>query len=236
MVDVRGILGDVAGLMLVAIRSFLLTFLLFLLLGVVLAFASYYMLSAQNGVYGVIAALIALIECVVVGIVLGAKRAVVVAMLHGLHKYQLGSAAVRLIFGRLLGVSAEQAHGERGGWATRTAERLPLAQAEQRLDDAIHHLVQAPPAGSGLTGWLRCRVQIRLTNTVGKFTLARFREEHAQHGGVDLAKVQTNLGDRIDDLLIGKLRGGINLWTAIAVVGLPSQILVTDYIVLGLLK
>jgi hypothetical protein len=235
MVDMRGIVGDVAGLMLVAVRSFLLTLLLLLFLGVALAAASYYIFSGSHWVYGLIAALVALIECVVVGIMLGAKRAVIVAVLHGLRKYHLGGAAVRLIFGRLLGVSAEGTHGERGGWATRTAERLPLAQAEQRLGNAIHYLVRAP-TDSGLTGWLRRRVQIRLTDTVGKLTLARFREEHAQHGGVDLAKVQTDLGDRIDSLLIGKLRGGINLWMVIALVGLPFQILVTDYIVLALLK
>jgi hypothetical protein len=236
MPDVREILGDVAGLLLVAVRSFLLTLLFMLLLGVVLAAASYWILSGPHRGYGAIAALVALIECLVVGIILAAKRAVAVTLVHGLHKYQIASAAVRLIFDRLLGVSAERTHGERGGWTTRTVERLPLAQAEKRLDTAIHGIVNAPSDGGGPTGWLQRRVQTRLLGAVHKYTLARFREEQAQHGGVDLAKVQADLGDRIDGLLIGKLRGAINLWMVVALVGLPFQILATDYIALALLK
>jgi hypothetical protein len=60
MVDVRGIVGDVAGLLLVAARSFLLTLLLMLLLGGILAVASYWILSGPHWVYGVVAALVAL--------------------------------------------------------------------------------------------------------------------------------------------------------------------------------
>jgi len=143
---------------------------------------------------------------------------------------------VRLIFGRLLGVSAAETHGERGVWAVRTVERLPLAQAEQRLDDALHHFVRDTTNDRGVAGWLRRRVRLRLTDAIRTLTLARFRDEHAQHGGVDLVKVQGDLGGRIDGLLIGKLRGGINLWTAIVLVGLPTQILVMDFILLALLK
>jgi len=222
--------------LLLTVRSFLLTLFLMLLLGAALAAASYWILSGPHWVYGLIAALVALAECVIVGVMLAAKRAIGVTLVHGLRKYQLGSKAVRLIFGRLLGVSAEETHGERGGWATRTAERLPLGQAEQRLGDAIRHIVHAPPTNGGATGWIRRRVQVRLLGLVHKFTLARFRDEDAQHGGVDLLKVQDDLGKRIDGLLTGKLRSSINLWTILVLVGLPIQILALDYLVLALLK
>jgi hypothetical protein len=236
MVDVRGILGDVAGLLLVALRSFALTLLFLVLLGLALAAVSYYVLSGHSQLYGVLSALVAFIECVVVGVLLGGKRSIAVTLIHVLRKYQIGSNAVRLIFDRLLGVSAEQTHGERGGWAVQTVERLPLAQAEQRLDDAVHHILQSTTKDRGVTGWLRCRVQTRLTDAVRKLTLARFREEDVQHGGVDLVKVQDDLGGRIDDVLVGKLRGGINLWTVLVLVVLPTQILAMDYIVLAFLK
>ncbi|HEY7315441.1 MAG TPA: hypothetical protein VH643_39290 [Gemmataceae bacterium] len=236
MPDVRGILGDVAGLLLVAVRSFLLTLLFMVLLGVVLAAASYWILSSPHWGYGVIAALVALIECIVVGIILAVKRAVAVTLVHGLHKYQIASAAVRLIFGRLLGVAADETHGERGGWMTRTAERLPLSQAEKRLEKAIHGIVNAPSEGGSPTSWLRRRVQTRLLGAVHKYTLAHFRDEDARHGGVDLVKVQTDLGARIDGIMIRKLRGGINLWTILVLVGLPVQILALAYVVLALVK
>ena len=236
MVDLRGAVGNIAGLLTVAVRSFLLTLLFLLLLGVVLAVASYWILSGRYWVYGLVAALVALVECVIVGVVLAAKRAVAVTLVHGLHKYEIGRGAVRLLFGRLLGVTAEEVHGQRGGWVTRTAERLPLAQAEERLNEAVQGIVEAPVEGGGPTGWLRRRVQIRLLCTVHKYTLAHFREEDARHGGVDLVKVQSDLGERMDGMLIGKLRGGINGWTIAVLVGLPAQILALDYVVLALLK
>lgn len=236
MVDLRVIVGGVAGLMQAAVRSFLITLLLMLLLGAVLAGASYWMLAGQNSAYGLIAALVALAECAIAGVVLAAKRAVAATLLHGLRKSQIGSATVRLIFDRLLGVSAEETHGERGGWATKTAECLPLAQAEKRLGDAIRHLVRAPSNEGGPTAWIRRRMQVRLFGLVQKLTLASFREENARHGGVDLAKVQDDLGKHIDGLLIGKLRGGVNLGALLILVGLIIQILALDYVLLTLLK
>jgi hypothetical protein len=232
----RGILRSVTGLLLVAGRSFLLTLLFMLLLGVVLATASCGILSGPHWLFGLVAALVALTECVCVGVVLAAKRAIAVTLVHALREYRIASTAVRLIFGRLLGVKAEEAHGERGGWATRTVERLPLVQAEKRLEEAIHEHLSASVEGSGLNGWLSQRVQSRLLRAVHAFTLARFRDEDARHGGVDLVKVQSDLGERIDALLLGKLRGGINVWMMVILVGLPVQILALDYVVLALLK
>lgn len=236
MADLRQIGGSIAGLLLVAVRSFLFTLLFLLLLGVVLAVVSYQILAELHWVYGLIAAIVALAECVVVGVLLGVKRAIAVALMDGLHKYRIGSAVLQLLFARLLGVSAEEAHGERGGWLMRTAERLPLAQAEERINDAVHGLLHAPSEDGGLTGWLRRRVQSLLLTTVHRLTLARFREEDAQHGGVDLVKVQRDLGERIDGLLIGKLRGGIKLWMAVLLLGLPVQIVAMDYLIRALLK
>src|SRR5262249_33960841 len=127
VIEMRAIIADAAGLLLVAVRSFLGTLLIMVLLGVALAAASYWLLSGPHWVYGLIAALIALLECTVVGVLLAGKRAIVMAMVHGLGKYQLGSTAVRLVFDRLLDCSAEREQGERGGWVTRSVERLPLA-------------------------------------------------------------------------------------------------------------
>lgn len=236
MPDMRAILGDIAALLRVGVRSFVLTSLLMLLLGAVLAALSYWIFSGHHWVYGLIFALVALIECIVVGFVLAAKRAIAVTLNHGLRRYQLGGAAIRLIFDRLLGVTAEEAHGERGGWMTKTAERLPLAQAETRLQEAIRAHLHAPAVDGGASGWLRRRLQARLLGAIHKYTLARFRDEDAQHGGVDLVRVRDDLGERINGMLLSKLRGGINVWTAAVLIGLPVQVLALDYIVLAFLK
>lgn len=236
MADLRRIGESIARLLLIAVRSFLFTLLFMLLLGVVLAVVSYQILAESNPVYGLIAAIVALAECVLVGVPLGVKRAIAGALVAGLQKYRIGSTLVQLLFGRLLGVSVEEAHGERGGWLARTAEHLPLAQAEKRIDDALHGLLHAPSEGGSLTGWLHRRVQNQLLASVRKLTLTRFREENAQHGGVDLIKVQRELGEHIDDWLISKFRLGTNLWTVAVLLVLPAQIVVTSYLIVALLK
>jgi hypothetical protein len=40
----------------------------------------------------------------------------------------------------------------------------------------------------------------------------------------------------VDDALADKLAHGVNVWTAVAVVGLPVQVLATVWVVLALLK
>jgi hypothetical protein len=181
--------GKVVGrLLLVAFRSFLVTLVAFTALGLVLAALAGYWMSRTNAVYGVIAAVVAVLEGVAVGIILGGKRALVMALVEGLRTYRLGGAVVGLLFRRLLGVSA----GERGAWLARAAERVPLAQAEARLNGAVGAALAAPAEGDGPLGWGRRRLQARLVAAVGKYTLARFREEGAKEGGVDLVKVQAS--------------------------------------------
>jgi hypothetical protein len=236
MVDFAAFGKAVGRLSLVALRSFLVAFAAFAALGVVLAALCWYWLSRPHPVYGAIAALVALLEAVAVGVVLGGKRALVLALVEGLRRYRLGEAVVALLFRRLLGASAEAPLGERGAWLARAAERVPLAQAEARLNGAVGAVLAAPAEGGGVLGWGRRRLQARLVAAVGKDTLARFREEGAKEGGVDLLKVQAEVATRVDDRLANKLAHGVNLWTALALVGLPAQVLAGVWVVLCLLK
>jgi hypothetical protein len=56
---------------------------------------------------------------------------------------------------------------------------------------------------------------------VRKYTLARFREEGATHGGINLFKVREELERTADDVLVQKVRDGMRAWTLLVVVGLP---------------
>jgi hypothetical protein len=236
MVDLAAFGKAVGRLLLVAARSFLVTLLAFTALGLVLAAVCWYWMSRTHPVYGVIAAVVALLEAVVLGVILGGKRALVTALVRGLRRYRLGGTVVGLLFHRLLGASAEATAGGAGAWLARAAERVPLAQAEARLSGAVSAVLAAPAEGGGLLGWGRRRLQTRLVGAVGKYTLARFREAGAKEGGVDLVKVQAELAAKVDDGLAGKLAHGVNLWTALALVALPAQVFATVWVVLALLK
>ncbi len=226
----------VGRLLLVALRSFLVTVVAFTALGLVLAAVSWYWMSRTHAVYGLVAGVVALLEAVALGIILGGKRALVMALVEGLRTYRLGGTVVGLLFRRVLGASAEAPAGERGAWLARAAERVPLAQAEARLNGAVSTVLAAPGEGGGALGWGRRRLQARLVAAVGKYTLARFREEGAKEGGVDLVKVQAELATRVDNALADKLAHGVNLWTVLALVGLPAQVLAGVWVVLAFLK
>lgn len=207
MNDLQKVAEQLAGLAGVAVRSFLATLALLTLAGVALAAGSYYLLR-EYPVYGGLAAALAVVEGVAAGVLLGGRRAGLAALAHGLRRWRLGAAAVRLVFDRLpVGTAA-------------AVGRLPLAQAEAALTTAIGGLIRSRAEGGGLSGWFRRTLQGRLAGLVQRATLARFRQGGAASAGVDLATVRGDLEARIDDLLVARLRGGLRWGTLLTVGGL----------------
>jgi hypothetical protein len=233
MVDIASVRRGAADLTVVALRSFLGTFLVVSVAGAFLAAASAYLLR-HHPLYASVAAAVAAAEAVATGALLGGKRAIVMALVHALHSLRLGRATVRLVFERLLGVTRGQELDNRGGALALAAERLPLAQAESRLTAAVDHLLAAPSSEGG--GWFRRRVRARLLRAVQRYTLARFREEGARSGGVDLVKVRAELESKADEMFLRRVRGGLNLWTALVVVGLPAAVFAQTYLLIALLN
>jgi hypothetical protein len=226
--DVRSIGNHLASLAWVAMRSFVGTVLVLTLVGVVLAGLSYCFLPEYHWIYGAIAIVVTLIESVTTGFVLGAKRAVAIAVAHGLGSLRLGGALVRLVFERMLGVAGGEEIGERGGRITRGLEGVPLAQADELLSGAVRDVTGDAAQG----GWLRRTIRGRLLEAVRRYTLARFREEGAKHGGIDLLKVKEELEQTVDDALVRKVRGGLRLWTVLVIFGLPLVVAVQTCIII----
>jgi hypothetical protein len=220
--------GHLATLALVALRAFANTLLLLALAGVVLAGVSYYALSDYHWFYAVIAAVVAVLESLSVGVVLAMKRAVVLAVVHGLGTLKLGRTLVNLVFDKMREVSAQSA----GGAIARGLERVPLAQAEALLSSAVNAVM----CDISQAGWLRRKIQGKLLAVVQKYTLARFRKQGAAHGGIDLQMVQEELQSSIDQALIQKLRGGLRLWTVLVILVLPLVVAAQTWVVLMLLR
>src|SRR4051812_8288742 len=97
MNDLRSLGASLAGLLDVASRTFMATFFVVFGAGVLLAGASYYFLR-DHPLYGSLAVVAVLIESLVVGVGFGGKRALVVALAHGIRTLGLGRRAVRMIF------------------------------------------------------------------------------------------------------------------------------------------
>jgi len=229
--EIRSLGKHLASLAWVAVRSFLGTLLVFTALGALLAGFSYYFLREHHWAYGTSAVTLVMIQSVVVGVLLGIKRAMASAATHGLGTLRLGRLAVSLSFDRMLGIAEGEEAGERGGHIARHLERLPLAQADELLSSAVRDFT----GDKEQVGWLRRKIRARLLEAVRKYTLARFREEGSAHGGVDLLKVKEELEETVDDALIQKVRVGLRIWTAAMVIGLLLLVALQTWAIVALL-
>lgn len=183
-----------------AIRSFLSTAAGMVVL-TILVMGAGVAICAPEGAWAMAAAgVLALVVGAVAGGMLSMKRAVTAALAAGLNKLGLGRRAMGMIFGRLLDVSEEEALGERGRAAAKTLERLPLSDAEARLRRAVTSLVGERAQKTGFRAFIARKIQETALRQVEKVTLAQFRKENAEHGGVDLILVRDELGVKIDAL------------------------------------
>jgi hypothetical protein len=234
--DWKSLIHGMTELGVVAIRSFCGTMLLMLCVGAALAAGAYYLLAQHQPWYGVVGGLVAMLEAAVVGLVWAGKRAALMALVQGVKKYRIGKASVRLIFERVLGVEGQRRFGERDGVVTSALERVPLAQAERRLGAAVQDVLDGPDESGGVVNWAKRWLRGRLLRYVEALTLARFRASGTEQGGLDLLEVRADLEERLDEALAARLKRALRLWTVLVLLGLPTQVFATVYIVIALLK
>lgn len=141
-------------------------------------------------------------------VMIASKRAVFEVVGVALTQLALGTTLFRLVFNHILRIDDQTERGERLGVVGGTLEtRIPLAQAEQRLQNAVASIISDGHGISGIRGWLLGRVRRVLLRLVAKLTLARFRAEGQAQGAVDLIKVRDELGQGVDSLLIDQVHG-----------------------------
>jgi hypothetical protein len=230
--DVHAIGAHLAGLAWVALRSFAAALLGLTMAGVVLAGLSYYLLAEYYWLYGAIAVVLTLVESVTVGFILGAKRAVMMAAAHGLGELQLGRSLVSLLFERMLQPTEREAMGERGRRIAQGLERLPFGEADRMLTAAVRGVM----GGEEQDGWLRRKIQGRVLEAVRKYTLARFRAEGTEGGGIDLLEVKEELAQTVDDTLVRKIQSTLRFWTFVVIIGLPLLVAVQTFVLIMLLR
>jgi hypothetical protein len=213
MLDLRSIWGHVGAVAWVALRSFAGTLSIFVVVGLILGAVAYVCLKEYRS-YSWALSVVVVVESVVIGLFLGGKRAILLAIATGIGRAQLGSEVLRLCMTKLLNVSQDDSFGERGSRAAVAVERLPLSQVEQRLARVVEEFTRCSISSGRFTKWFWQTLHRRLLRMVQTITLAQFREQDSKEGGVDLVKVQSELGPKIDQLIIIKLTRGFNRWTA----------------------
>lgn len=218
-IDFRSLGNQLTNLSWLAVRTFVATVLLLLLLGIVLAGCAAYVLRDQQWYYSTLAVTVILMQALVAGCQLGSRRALARAVEQGLTSFQFGRTLLDAVFTRMLG---------EGSRLTLGLEHLPLAQADDLLSRAVVALTGEADQG----GLLRQRIQGALLEKVQTYTLARFRTEGAAHGGVDLLRMKAELERSIDDVLVRKLRRGLRSGTLLVLLGLPVLVALQTWLLL----
>lgn len=206
---VVGAVGELAAPLLGrAFRAFVATTFGMITLGVVVAGGSMYFLWEKGAKHGLLGAVAALAIFTLAGFGLAGQRAVASALLEGVRRAQLGTRTVRAIFDALAETRGAQA-----------LERLPLAQAEEKLRAVVHQIVTSPTSGGGLRAKLGRRIRDGLVQKVEALTVRRFRAEGAGAGGIDVQKIGDELAARADEALADQVRGMMKRVTLLIVLG-----------------
>ncbi len=171
------------------------------ILTILTAAGSFWIAYDGSAIRGVIAVLLVVVLGTVVGTVLAVKTAIVSAVSAGIERLALGRRLSELVFSRLKG-TAVAGH----------AERVPLAQAEQKLRAAIGGVRREDLAGKS---WAVRKVGEKVLGAIETLTLARFREEGKTSGGIDMSRTGTVVGEMIDGFVLDTITKKITALTAI---------------------
>ncbi len=183
-----------------ALKALLRTVAGMVLFGVTVTVAVVWISSNGSWVRGALAAVCCLVALAIVTGIVAVKNAVLRGLLAGVEKIALGQKLFRLVFDQL-GVSEESVQGERAGGVGRALERLPLREAEAKLEGAVTAVLGQHSLERGVRAWLSRKLMAAALARVRSVTLARFRTQQAQLGGVDLLAVRNELGGAIDGLI-----------------------------------
>ena len=152
--------------------------------------------SAQGAVFVAVSGVL----LVIVSGFLALKSGILAGIGAAVTQGRLAGRLVGLIFARL-GVGEDSIHGERGGVITKTAERVPLRVAEQRVSAAVSELLQERAQQTGVRAWFARRLLSSVLARVQGLTLVRFRDYQARYDGVDLALLREELAGSVDRLI-----------------------------------
>lgn len=217
-------------------------------------------LLADNFVYAAIVFTITLAETLAIGILLSGKRAIFRTVLAAIQDGKPLRKIVRKLFDQIIlgpesdselesgnapAVESETDSGIETGYKPnsgskpavgRTIEKIPFAEAERRMNEAVSGFLKSKQDSNRLRDRLKSRAESRLLKMIQKSTLARFRKQESETGEIDLKLVRAELEDSADSLIAQKAESAIRLWTIGVLIGLPIVVAIQTWGALALLK
>jgi hypothetical protein len=201
-----------------AARTFIVTWLLMVALGIALAVAAgHYLRDVQPLPRGLLQFFIVL-QFLAVGAFVAGRRALSAAVVHGVRSLGLGQRGLGALFRRF---DKSVDLPERGNISVR-----PGSLADEQLARALRTVTAGRRLRGGPWSWFRGY----LMDLVGGITLSRVRGKRQRGERVETAEVKSELESTIDDLLLARVNFILYVWTVLIVAGLVSANLLLIYL------
>jgi hypothetical protein len=209
------------------VRTFAFTWLAMVVGGIALAVAAGYWMSSVDPAIRTLLQIFFAGQFIVVGFVVAMRCALSAALIGGIKRLELGRTALDLLISRVASDEPEIRDDDPNVIDSPSSQppqsrELSAVVAAERVRRVLSILPFSGGGRGGVFMWLRNA----LLSTVGSITLSRFRSgaQHAEK--VNLASVQQELQDQIDDLLLARLRYTLFIWTALVVLALVAEVVV----------
>jgi hypothetical protein len=220
-------LGDrLRQLAIALVRTFFFTWLAMTVGGIALAVATGSWMPEVDPVVRTLLQVFFAGQFIVVGFFVAMRCAMSAALIGGVKRMQLGQMALNLLMSRV-GAGDEDILVDDPNVIDSPSSRLPASRelsavvAAERIQRVLAMLAfSGRSRRGGIFAWLRNA----LLGAVGTITLSRFRNKARRAEKVDLAAVQRELEDQIDDLLLARLRYTLFIWTTIVVAVLIAEV------------
>ncbi|MEX2142891.1 MAG: hypothetical protein WD894_26780 [Pirellulales bacterium] len=220
-------LGDrLRQLAIALVRTFFFTWLAMAVGGIAIALATGYWMPDVDPVIRTLLQVFFAGQFIVVGFFVAMRCAMSAALIGGVKRMQLGRIALNLLMSRV-GAGDEEARSEDPDVIDSPSSVPPVSRelsavvAAERIQRVLTMLAYSGRSRrGGVFAWLRSA----LLGAVGTITLSRFRSKGRRAEKVDLASVQQELEDQIDDLLLARLRYTLFIWTALVVGVLIAEV------------
>lgn len=227
IVTMNSSLGDrLRQLAISLVRTFFFTWLAMTVGGIALAVATGYWMPEVSPVARTLLQVFFAGQFIVVGFYVAMRCALSAALIGGVKRMQLGRMGLNLLMSRVVS-DDEQIRIDDPDVIDSPSSVPPLSRelsavvAAERIRRVLTILAfSGRSRRGGVFGWLRSA----LLGAVGTITLSRFRSKARRAEKVDVASVQQELSDQIDDLLLARLRYTLFIWTAIVIGVLIAEV------------
>jgi hypothetical protein len=208
------------------VRTFFFIWLAMIIGGIVLAVAVGNWMPDVDPVIRTLLQVFFALQFIVVGFLVAMRCAMSAALISGVKRMQLGRVTLNLLMNRVgsgdeeIRIDDPDVIDSPSGIPPPSRE-LSAVVAAERIQRVLAVLAfSGRSRRGGVFAWL----SNALLGAVGTITLSRFRSKARRAEKVDLASVQQELNDQIDDLLLARLRYTLFIWTTIVVTFLIAEV------------